>query len=256
MRAAGFGPRDRAVIIHADDLGMNGSTVPAFEDLLEAGVVTSGSVMTPCPWFPAMAELCRGRKDLDIGVHITLTSEWRGYRWRPLTGSTPETGLVDDAGFFHATRAMATERACPEAAYREMKAQVEAARKSGIQVTHMDSHMFTSVQPRLLSAYRKVAEEERLPCFVPGDGQDNPKPLMLDADTAEGCAAQVKMLAGGLEPGLYHLLIHPAKDTPELREIVPAWRRRVAEYECFLDRGLRNHLENAGIALIGYGALA
>ncbi len=256
MQAMGFGPRDRAVIIHADDLGMNWSSVSAFADLAESGLVTSGSAMVPCPWFPAIAELCRQRSGVDVGVHITLTSEWRDYRWRPVTAAAPDTGLVDEGGFFHATRKAVAERASPDAAYAEMKAQVELARRSGIDVTHIDTHMFTAVQPRLLNGYLRVAREERLPCLVPGQAGDGPRPLMLNAETAADCIAEAKQMLGALEPGLYHLLFHPAKDTPDLRAIVPAWRRRVAEYECFLDPGLRDYLANAGIAPIGYRALA
>lgn len=256
MRALGFGPRDRALIVHADDLGMNWSSVSAFADLAESGLVTSGSVMVPCPWFPAVAELCRERASLDVGVHITLTSEWRGYRWRPITAAAFSTGLVDECGFFHAKRAIAAERADPEAAYLEMQAQVETARRSGIAVTHLDSHMFTALEPRLLPSYLRVAREQRLPCLVRGNGVDGPRPLMLDGDTAEDCEAQMKQMIGEWEPGLYHLLIHPAQDSPDLREIVPLWRRRVAEYQCFSRPGLRDSLTNAGIALIGYRALA
>ena len=81
LRELGYSSRDRVVIIHADDVGMCGASVAAFAELADGGFVSSCAIMVPCPWFPAVAALCRGRPDLDVGVHLTLTSEWQGYRW-------------------------------------------------------------------------------------------------------------------------------------------------------------------------------
>jgi len=100
LRHLGFAASDRVVVIHADDLGMCQATVPAFPDLLAAGLVSSGSVMVPCPGFPQTAALLRGYPAADVGLHVTLTSEWAGYRWGPLTTRDPATGLVDRDGYF------------------------------------------------------------------------------------------------------------------------------------------------------------
>lgn len=100
---------DRQLVVHHDDLGGSHAANLAFVELSELGVVTSGSVMVPCPWFPEMAAIARQRPDLDIGVHLTLTSEFPGFRWRPLTGVAPN-GLTDGDGFFGPRR---TKRALP-----------------------------------------------------------------------------------------------------------------------------------------------
>ena len=93
LRHLGFAATDRVVVIHADDLGMCQATLPAFVDLLAGGLVSSGSVMVPCPWFPQATALLRACPIADVGLHVTLTSEWEAYRWRPLSTRQPATGL-------------------------------------------------------------------------------------------------------------------------------------------------------------------
>jgi chitin disaccharide deacetylase len=84
LRHLGFGPRDRVVIIHADDIGMCQATLPALADLLDFGLLSSAAVMVPCPWFPAAAAFCRAHPVVDMGVHLTLNAEWSTYRWGPV----------------------------------------------------------------------------------------------------------------------------------------------------------------------------
>jgi len=101
LRELGFSAADRVVIVHADDVGMCNATVNAFFELADYGVISSGSVMVPCPWFPAVAAACRGNADIDVGVHLTLTSEWDRYRWGPISTRDPASGLLDEEGYFY-----------------------------------------------------------------------------------------------------------------------------------------------------------
>src|SRR5262245_4660966 len=90
----------RTVILHVDDVGMCHGANRAYLELARAGAVTSGSVMVPCPWFPEIAEAAAADGSLDLGVHLTLTAEWPHYRWRPISTSSPASGLLDDDGYF------------------------------------------------------------------------------------------------------------------------------------------------------------
>ena len=74
------------VLAHLDDVGSSHGSVVAWQALRTAGVVRSASVMVPCPWHPLARDDWQDDPDQDMGVHITLTSEWSAYRWRPLTG--------------------------------------------------------------------------------------------------------------------------------------------------------------------------
>jgi predicted glycoside hydrolase/deacetylase ChbG (UPF0249 family) len=99
LEQLGFGPHERVAIVHADDIGMCHAANVAFWQDQSFGIVTCGSVMMPCPWVPEMAAWCREHPEADVGVHLTLNSEWAGYRWRPLSTCDPKSGLVDGKGY-------------------------------------------------------------------------------------------------------------------------------------------------------------
>jgi chitin disaccharide deacetylase len=91
---------ERALILHVDDLAMCHGANRAYLELAAAGLVTCGSVMVPCPWFREIAEAAAADPGLDLGVHLTLTSEWPHYRWQPLSTASRASGLIDDEGYF------------------------------------------------------------------------------------------------------------------------------------------------------------
>jgi len=281
LTTLGFDPAERVVCIHVDDVGMSEASVSAFADLANSGLVSSASVMVPCPWFPQVVELARAHPGLDLGVHLTLTSEWRNCRWRPLSTSDPASGLVDEMGYFPATRQQLYARAIPTAVEGEIAAQLERALTAGIDVTHLDSHMYTLFEPRLLPLYVELALAHGLPPILPcgnelphswfevepqpvgrslvGDLRRRGVPLIdhqvLVVLRGEDPVDEAKRFFDALEPGLTHLIIHPAKDTPELRAMARGWESRVKEYETFMNPALARHIEKAGIRVIGYRPL-
>src|SRR5215212_4178126 len=168
LEQLGFDAQDRVVIIHADDIGMCQATLPALADLLDVGLVSSAAVMVPCPWFPQVAAWCRAQPEVDMGIHLTVNSEWESYRWGPISTRDPASGLLDDAGYFHAWPPETLEQADPQAVAAELRAQVARAVQAGIISTHVDSHMGTITRPPFLAAYIEVARENRLPLFFLG----------------------------------------------------------------------------------------
>src|ERR1700761_1492388 len=89
-------PKDaKLLIIHADDLGVTHSENVASISALETGSVRSASMMVPCPWFPEMAAYARTHPEKDLGLHLTLTSEWKYYKWGPVTPEAEVPGLVN-----------------------------------------------------------------------------------------------------------------------------------------------------------------
>jgi predicted glycoside hydrolase/deacetylase ChbG (UPF0249 family) len=159
----------RTVLLHADDVGMCHGANRAFVDLFRAGRLDGGSVMVPCPWFPEIAAEAAADPALDLGVHLTLTSEWHGYRWGPVSTRSRASGLMDPDGHFWRDVASLRRAVVAEAAEAEMRAQVDAALAAGIDVTHLDTHMGAALVPELLAATLRIALDHRLPLLLPRD---------------------------------------------------------------------------------------
>jgi predicted glycoside hydrolase/deacetylase ChbG (UPF0249 family) len=284
LQKLGFTEGDRVVIVHADDVGMCQATLPAFADLTGFGLVSCGSVMVPCPWFPQVAAYCRQHPSVDLGVHLTLTSEWDTYRWGPLSTCDPASGLIDEEGYFPRQAEAVQARGDPEAVRQELQAQVTRALDAGIDVTHVDTHMGTVAHPKFIPTYVQLAVEHRLPILIPRldeagwrrigmndematfatqfvsqlEAQGLPlldNLVMLPLDQPVDRIELVKQAFDSLPPGLTHLIIHPAQDTPEVRAITPDWQSRVGDYQVFTSEELRAHVKNAGIQVIGYREL-
>ena len=274
LKKLGFDAADRVAVIHVDDIGMCQATLPAFFELIDSGLVSSGSVMVPCPWFPEAAISCRARPLVDVGVHLTLTSEWNSYRWGPLSTRDPASGLIDAEGYFHRNQSM-WERPDPQVVRVEMLAQIDQARKAGMDLTHIDCHMFAALDTRLVGEYVGLGFELGLPALMVRQPQwveilskraideweerglpvfDHLREMYLNKP-AEGRLQQAMEVFDELPPGLTFFMLHPARDTPELRAITDDWRQRVADYETFMNPELRDHIRKSGIRTIGWRAL-
>ena len=159
----------KTVILHADDVGMCHGANTAYLELFRAGRLDSGSVMVPCAWFPEIAAAAAADATLDLGVHLTLTSEWYPYRWGPVSTRSAASGLLDADGCFPRDVPSLRRTVVPEAAEAEMRAQIERALAAGIDATHLDTHMGAALAPELLPATLRLAREFRLPLLLPRD---------------------------------------------------------------------------------------
>ncbi|HVG90787.1 MAG TPA: polysaccharide deacetylase family protein, partial [Alphaproteobacteria bacterium] len=151
-------------MIHADDLGMCHSVNRAITMALESGAVNSASLMAPCPHFQDAAEWTRHHPEYDIGIHSTLISEWKSYRWGPVSKSECGGDLVDDNGYFWPRNSLL--RTSPEKVHQEISAQITLAKQAGVDPTHLDSHMLSVARPGYISAYIKAAREFGLPFLI------------------------------------------------------------------------------------------
>lgn len=211
------------MVIHEDDVAMSHGANMAFVELSALGNCSSGSVMVPCPWFPEAVEIAARDPSLDIGVHLTLTSEQKPYRWRPLTSPPRSAGLTDEYGYFWPDVPRA-RKAHPEAVEAELRAQIEVAAAAGIDITHFDCHMGTAQMPEFTAILRRLGEEYRQPVL-----------LVKDLSTYNPAS-----YAGPLDPAPYDAEIAKAKARGEpIFDIVleTPWARktdaRTAYYEMF-----------------------
>jgi chitin disaccharide deacetylase len=163
---AGATLSSRSVVIHEDDVGMTHGANVAFSELSALGTCSAGSVMVPCPWFPEAVEMAAANGALDLGVHLTLNSEKRSYRWRPLTGASRSAGLTDELGYFWPDVASLRRHAVPEAVETELRAQIDTALAGGIDVTHLDDHMGAVNMPEFVDIYLRLGRDYKLPILL------------------------------------------------------------------------------------------
>lgn len=284
LKKLGYTDTDRLVIIHTDDIGMCHASVQAFKDLWSVGGVTSGAVMVPCAWFPAVVRMCRENPDMDMGVHATLNAEWESYRWAPVSDVGAGSGLRDEAGYFHDDPDNTSKLASVEDVEKEVNAQIEMALKAGIDVTHVDSHMGAIMHPKFIQTYIQAAGGRALPNMLPrldavgievmgiseadrvayapimemleGIGVPTLNGIMsMPLDQPNGQMEIAKKLLGNLPVGIAHFILHPSIDTPELRAIAPDWESRVSNYNTFMSDELKKFIESEDIKPMGYRAI-
>jgi predicted glycoside hydrolase/deacetylase ChbG (UPF0249 family) len=284
LKKMGYSITDRLVILHTDDIGMCQASVQAFIDLWEAGAISSGSIMMPCPWAKEASQYCRDHPGVDMGVHATITAEWDRYRWAPLSTRDPASGLLDTDGFMWRSTEETQAHATPEAVEAETRLQVRKAQEWGMDITHVDSHMGTIIHPRYMQAYLQAAADAKVPAMLPRSDveslhfmgfddetaaqfanfiaslEQQGMPLvdglaMLPLDQPEGQLEIAKKMLSGLPAGVTHFLFHPSIDTPELRAICPDWPSRVANYHTFMNPEIQKFIREQGIQVIGYKRL-
>ena len=159
----------KVVIFHVDDAGMSYSSNQGAIKSVDNGIATSCSIMMPCPWAASFTRYALKNPKMDAGLHLTLTSEWKDYRWPPLGGIKHSEGLVDDEGCMWHEVEQVVSHASPDVVEQEIRAQLERALKMGLKPTHMDSHMGTLfAHVPFLERYIKVGVEYKIPVMFPG----------------------------------------------------------------------------------------
>jgi chitin disaccharide deacetylase len=271
-------PRDaKLLIVHADDLGVAHSVNQATIKAFETGLVNSGSIMIPCPWLPEIAAYARANPQADLGLHLTLTSEWTSFRWGPVTPKDRVASLLDKDGYFNLTESEAAAKADPKQVELEIVAQIERARALGIQPTHLDSHMGTLYQSKeLFEVFLRVARREKLPVRVAKawaaradymslalNADDVYIDRVLDINPAVAPQDWAKFYTEALkklDPGVTEVVIHLAYDDAEMKGVTvnhpdwgAAWRQR--DFEFFTSDAFRKALQENQIKLITWREL-
>ncbi|MCE0509963.1 MULTISPECIES: polysaccharide deacetylase family protein [Microbacterium] len=289
----GLAPGARAIILNADDFGMCHAANTAIVDLLDAGRIDSATVMVPCSWSPEALAFAASRPDLDIGVHLVLTSEWSRYRWRPLTGT--DTSLVDAAGFFPMDVASVEQAASEEDVAVELAAQLQAALDAGVDVTHLDNHMgsvygLVTGRDFLRPVFELAARHGlpfRLPRSMDGVGEDaalqatldaaaaaadasgvviidrlwsHPFPLLGEGTPEEETYEQVRdgfiALLRAVPAGVTEIYLHPMVDDEELRSAVDfSATKRGYELRLLRDPAVLQAIEDEALVRVGWRAL-
>ncbi len=287
LNRLGFSPEDKVIIFHGDDLGMCHAMNSAFMEIASVAPTACGSVMVTCPWFNEIVGFAQNHPEADIGVHITLTSEWQNYRWRPISTLDPKSGLLDEEGYLWADVESLHSHMDPDAAIAEMKAQVEYALNAGIDVTHIDTHMGAVVHPALFPAYVELGLTYRVPVMLPRPSEELISRHGIPPETVETLQnllerlertqdlpiidhlaslydvpparreAEYRKTVESLPPGLTHFIYHAAMPGAEIEAISPKEDRegRIADYRAFSHPDIWEWLKAHRVHIIGYRTL-
>lgn len=278
----GYQSDEKLLIIHGDDVGMCHAANEATIKALQKGIVTCGSIMVPCPWFLEIAEYCREHPQADLGIHITLTSEWKYYRWGPVSSRDKVPGLVDEEGYLWHSVESVVKHATPQEVETEIRAQVQRAIDFGIKPTHIDTHMGTVyASPEFFKAYCKVAREFGIPPMIISPESEiaqqrlksdpamasffkmlgilNSEFSMLDqlvtgvsSVELEQRREEYKEVIRNLKPGVTQIIVHLGLDNPEMHTITSSWLARYNDFRIFTDPEMKRFIEEQGIKLIGW----
>ena len=267
----GYPADSKLLIIHADDLAVAHSEDAASFDALDRHAVTSASIMVPCPWLTEVADYAKAHPDADLGLHLTLTAEWKTYRWGPVESKDKVPSLLDPSGYLWPEVEPAVRSLKSEEVEREIRAQIEHAMAVGIHPTHLDSHMGTLfARPDLFAVYVKVAHEYKLPFLAVRTPQApkellsllSEKDIVLDSVVIAGPqvgAANWKTFYSSaiknLKPGITEMIVHLGHDDAELQAVTldhpdygAAWRQR--DYDAVTSTEFKQALEENHVILI------
>jgi predicted glycoside hydrolase/deacetylase ChbG (UPF0249 family) len=263
----GYSADAKLVVINADDLGSCHSANVGVFECLATGIVTSATLMVPCPWAREASSRYRGE---DIGVHLTLNAEYELYRWGPITHAP---SLLGGDGGFPRTVEDVWDHADLDEVRRECRAQIERAILWGFDVSHLDAHMATmQLRPEFFDIYLGLALEFGLPLRMAGSSIERYVGFPARALAAEEGAVftdHLRMVPGvgsrpifkrdleTLRPGVTEFHLHPAVDSAELRSLATDdWEDRVDDYQMICNETwVADALAEAGATLIGYRPL-
>ncbi len=149
------------LVIRCDDVGMCHAGNMAVRKLIASGIPFSTSVMIACPWYLEAVEILKDQPQISVGIHLTLNSEWKHYKWGPVLGPSEVPTLVDENGHFHTTSAdFAAADVDLDEVRRELRAQIDRALAAGLEIDYLDYHMLTAVStPELTEIVEQLAKE-------------------------------------------------------------------------------------------------
>jgi predicted glycoside hydrolase/deacetylase ChbG (UPF0249 family) len=278
----GFPAAAKILLLHIDDAGMCQEANMATEKYITEGFLQSAAVMMPCLYAEPIVKWVKDHPVADIGVHLTLTSEWKTYRWGPVSKNEDVPGLLDPEGKLWNDVPEVVTHASPAEVEKEVRAQIEKMIVMGHKPTHIDTHMGTMYgSPEYLKIFLKIAEEYRIPANIidlsvpevaarfkeAGYPVNNEvismvglyKLPMLDnfSSVPEGASYEEKRsnlfaMVKSLNAGLTEIIFHPATLTENLKTITASWQQRVWEGELFSDPVVLKFLNDEGIIITNW----
>ena len=251
------------LLVRTDDGGMSHSVNMALEKLISSGIPVSVSVMWPTPWYQETVDILKRHPDVSVGIHLTLNSEWKNYRWGPMLGRTAVPSLVDaDGYFFQSTAALHQNHPKIGEVEKELRAQIERALHSGLKIDYVDYHMGTAVStPEFRALTERLAKEYGLGMSQYfGEARGNPQYEAAPPDKADSLVAMIARL----NPGFNLVVTHVGIDNAELGALIDMntdgalpnmSKNRQGELDAITSTRVREALKARDVRLITYRQL-
>ena len=272
----------RYVIIHGDDCAMSHSVNEGTIQALSEGIVSSCSIMVPCPWFPEFAAYAKAHPEKDFGIHLTLTAEWENYEWGPVAGREKVPSLCDENGYLWDNVNDLAKVAVTREAETELRAQIERAKAFGIKISHLDPHMGAALsRPDLLEIYVNLGVEFDVPVLFVGPRGDSQirrayPAIAASAQRLQGYLAEHKLpmldsifqyytpgpyeerkatylnFLKNTKPGVHEIIIHCGIENPELIAITGSAPLRDSDRRIFTDPEVISAVKEMNIEVISW----
>lgn len=271
----GYPKNTKLLIIHADDLGVSHSENTASVTALEKGSVSSASIMVPCPWMPEIGLYAKAHPNTCLGLHLTLTAEWKHYKWGPVLPRTEVPSLVESTGFLPDNSEAVAKNAKLDEIEKELRAQVERSKQFGIDPSHFDTHMGSAFGSKdIAKIYVKLGHEYKVPVLFPRGIENLLGTTLKDlgaendvitdnvyiaspADYAAGMMNYYTKILNSIGAGLNVLLLHAALDNDEMKAVTidhpdygAAWRQ--ADLDFFTSDECRKLLKDNNIKVVSW----
>ena len=260
------------LVIRIDDMGafhsVNKASVATYRD----GIAKSVEVMPVAAWFPEAVKMLKENPGLDVGLHLTLTSEWENVKWRPLTHCP---SLTDKDGYFYPMikpnpnypgQTLTEHEWDIREIEQEFRAQIEVALQNIPQLSHVTGHMAsTAFSKEVNELTLRLAKEYNLSCIDRMDsdkeynfqyiGYTGPNKTLQDKESS--FLASLEKLEAGKR---YLFLDHPAYADDEMATVFHIGYENVAEdrqgvTDLLTSPRVKQAIEERGIRLIDINQL-
>jgi len=275
----GYPAGSKVILLHCDDGGMCDEANIAIRNYFEKGDIQSAAVMVPCPYSEELVEWAKTQDSPDLGIHLTLTAEWKEYRWGPVSDPAKVPGLIDPEGKMWHDVPDVVMHASAEEIETEVRAQIDKVIAMGFMPSHIDTHMGTlygSID--YLKVFLKIANEYNIPANaidlsdpkIAEGFKNEGYPINADvvqllndytlpkldnfSSVPDGSSYENKRdnffaLLNYLEPGITEIIFHPSVETDNLKSITGSWQQRAWEAQLFSDPVVKKFFEDNSIII-------